>query len=189
MSLTLQHYQTGHPKIELCSRSTHVNLNLDFHSSCAEARRSRSLAGSSGTKDHWPLTDFFNSVNFCVRESGCEGEVGGEEEGGEGDEGAGMDEAAGISDSEGVGCIEAWTTTSDHDRICSCACGVRTSVSRNVTFDSRTRIVFCIAECYAYNELYNNSQMLVRKRRQALEELVDDVRRTRLLTWFVVVDG
>jgi hypothetical protein len=135
------------------------------------------------------LTDFFNSVNFCVRESGCEGEVGGEEEGGEGDEGAGMDEAAGISDSEGVGCIEAWTTTSDHDRICSCACGVRTSVSRNVTFDSRTRIVFCIAECYAYNELYNNSQMLVRKRRQALEELVDDVRRTRLLTWFVVVDG
>jgi hypothetical protein len=40
------------------------------------------------------------------------------------------------------------------------------------------------------NELYNNSQMLLRKRRQALEELVDDgVRRTWLLTWLVVVDG
>jgi len=137
MSLTLQHYQTGHPKIELCSRSTHVNLNLDFHSSCAEARHSRSVANSSGTKAHWPLTDF--SVNFCVSESGCEGEVGGEEEGGEGDEGAGMDEAAGISDSEGA---------------------------------------------------LQQQQMLVRKRRQALEELVDDgVRRTRLLTWLVVVDG
>jgi hypothetical protein len=69
-----------------------------------------------------------------------------------------MDEAAGISDSEGVGCIEAWKTTGDHDRICSCACGVCTSVSRNVTFDSRMRIVFCITECYACNELYNNSR-------------------------------
>ena len=87
-----------------------------------------------------------------MSESGCEGEVGGDEEG------AGMDEAAGISDSEGVECIEAWTTTSDHDRICSCACEVRTSVSRNVTFDSRTKIVLCIAECCACNELYNNSR-------------------------------
>jgi len=73
------------------------------------------VANSLGTKDHWPLTDFFHLVNFYVSEAGCEGEVGGEEEGGEGDEGAGMDEAASISDSEGVGCIEAWTTTSDHD--------------------------------------------------------------------------
>ena len=152
MSLTLQHYQTGHPKIELCSRSTQVNLNLYFRSSCAEARHSRSVVNPSGTKDHWPLTDF--SVNFCMSESGCEGEV---EEGGEGDEGAGMDEAAGISDSEGVG-IETWTTTSGHDRIWSCACGVRMGVSRNVTFDSRAKIVLCIAECCACNELYNNSR-------------------------------
>jgi hypothetical protein len=83
--------------------------------------------------------------------------VGGEDEGGEGDEGAGMDEAAGISNSEGVG-IATWTTTSDHDRICSCACGVRTGVSRNVTFDSRAKIVLCIAECCACKELYNNSR-------------------------------
>ena len=62
-----------------------------------------------------------------------------------------------LSDSEGVGCIEAWTT-SDHDRLCSCACGVRTSVSRNVTFNSRAKIVLCIAECCACNELYNNSR-------------------------------
>ena len=103
-----------------------------------------------------------------------------------------MDEAAGILDSEGAGCIEAWMTTNDDDRICSCTCGVRTGVSRNVAFGSRAEIVLCIAGCCACNKLDNNSRFeLVRKRRQALEELVDDgVRRTRLLTWLVVVfDG
>lgn len=186
--LTLQHRQTRQHSIELRSRSTQANLNLDFHSSHAEARRSHSVANSSHTEDHWPSTDFFHSVNFCASKPGREG---GEEEHGEGDQGAGMDEAVGISDSDRVGCIEAWTTTSDEHRTCSCTCGVRTNVSKDVIFDSKAKIEICMAGCCACNELDNNSRFeLVRKRRQALRELVyDGVRRTRLLTWLVVFDG
>jgi hypothetical protein len=56
-----------------------------------------------------------------------------------------MDEAASISDSERVGCIEAWTTTSDEHRTCFCTCGVRANVSRDVTFDSNAKVEICMA--------------------------------------------
>jgi hypothetical protein len=67
------------------------------------------------------------------------------------DEGTG----AGISEpAEGVGAIEACSTTGDKDRTCSCACEVLTSVSGDVTFDSR---VLCAAACCACNELYSST--------------------------------
>ena len=59
----------------------------------------------------------------------------------------------GILESWGVGSIEACMTTGDADRTCSCACEVRTRVSKEVTFDSKADIVLCAAACCACNEL------------------------------------
>jgi hypothetical protein len=77
-------------------------------------------------------------------------------EGGDGDGSVGMDEVASISESWGIGSIEACTTTGDADRTCSCglhtcACEVRTRVSKEDTFDSKADIVLCAAACCACN--------------------------------------
>jgi hypothetical protein len=75
-----------------------------------------------------------------VSESGCEGEEGAEEEGGKV---AGMDEGAGVSNSGGDGFVADGTTTGAADRTCSCVCEVFTSVSSDVTFDSKAAMVHC----------------------------------------------